>query len=416
MKTRTGIFAALACAMAMAATAYAEEYKMFWLTETITRDTIGPIVRKTGNTFRVAGREWTILDSKTGEILFYDAAARKKYGPYDFMLNRIVDLGGVALGISRIDTFDSGENDELPHILTSVDNSTTVTAPPVDRPRRWTPTPIPSTNPRAHKSFFDNFYIIPRKRPASAMFWAEPIRSVNYNWEIGDYAGTAGEKIEMSSYGIAGSYGNWFAELYAISSAKTAGGIVPDGTSLSDLNMDSGSGYGGRAGYLYSFVIDGNWNANFGGFASYESTTFNIEGTALTSHGVTTLPPPTPEDGVVLPTDATNVGSVVKEYTFDSFTSEVDMSELTVAIMGGIDYTSDYWGVGAYGFIDLYSDIEIDGKLSFNDKSYDIAADRAHPIGITFSGWYSPFMEFFFGGSATFGNEISARMFAGWFF
>lgn len=410
MKIKTMIFATLAFAV-VGITANAGDYKMFWLTSTITRDTIGPIVKKPGTKFTAGGKEWTVLASRPNEILFADSATSRHHGPYDFVLDRIVDLGGFAMAISRIEEFEGDESTPPPPIIMSRAGDPAPTAPDVARPQRWDPKPLPSTNPGAHKTVFGDLAVIPRRYPAAGILWIEPVRTVKYDWSVGDYTGGGGEDMEMTRLGVSATWRNWFAEIYASTDVKTSGGIVPDRTYLSGLELDSGSGLGGRAGCVYSFVIDGNWNANIGAMASYETTTMDMNAIVFQKSGEYIVPevPATPEA-------SGTESSTVYEYTFADYSEEVDMEESAFSLIGGIDYTSMYWGVGAYLLVDIYTDVSYSGSLDIGDQHYNLNAERTDPVGILFSGWYSPYADYIVGGGVSFGTETSLRIGAGKFF
>lgn len=412
MKNKISFIVALTLVFAaVGMTANAEEYKTFWLTSTVTRDTLGPIVKKPGVKFTAGGKEWTILASRPQEILFADSVTERRHGPYDFVLNRIVDLGGFAMAISRIGEFHGDESTPPPPIVMSRSGDPEPVAPDVARPQRWDPAPLPSTNPGAYRTVFGDLTVTPRTYPAAGLVWIEPIHTVKYDWNVGDYTGSGGEDIEITRLGLSATWRNWFADIYVVTDAKTSGGIVPDRTYLSDLNLDGGSGMGGRIGYVYSFVIDGNWNANLGAMTSYETTTLDMNATVFNKSGEYVVPeiPATPE------TPGT-AESTVYEYSFTNYSEEVDMGEFTLSLVGGIDYTSHFWGVGAYLFVDAYTDVSYSGSLDIADQHYDLNAERTDPVGILFSGWYSPFADYIVGGGVSFGTETSLRLGVGKFF
>lgn len=386
----------------------AETYKMFWLTETISGTTIGPVVKRPGNRFRAAGKEWTILSSKPGQILFADAAASTQHGPYDFTLQRIIELGDVALSFSRIEKF-TGTNPTLDYSRTTprtISKPEASVAKPVRRDLR----PLPSTNPADHLSQPTSPAMVKRRYPPTAVVWMEPIRNVKYDWSVGDFAGNSGEDMEMKRYGVEGSWRNLFLEVSAISDAKTGGTVVPDETYLSDLGLTEGSGYALRGGYVYSFVIDGNWNANLGGYGSYEETSFDMNATVFTRHGEVVASSTVSAADAADGSSADNKDSTAVRYSFDRFTEEVSMEEMSLTMAGGIDYASDFFGLGAFVTIDFYSDTSFSGSIAVLDENYKLAADKTHPVGIALAGWYSPFMDYIVTASASIGTETAVRI------
>jgi hypothetical protein len=387
--------------------------ELFWLTSTVTGDTIGPIEKKPGTSFLANGKEWVILSEKPGQILFYDSDTSKQHGPFVFVLNRIVDLGGFAMGISRIEVVN-----ERGDILFSPDRERMSTqprpvAPDVKRPQRWEPEPLPGTNPAEHKVFLGDLVVELRQYATSGILWFEPVHSVKYDWKVGDYSGSGGEEIDMKRLGLMASWRNWFLELYAIIDGETGGGIVPDKSYLSELRLNSGSGFGGHAGYLYSLVIDGNWNANIGFAMSYEMADLDLDAVVFRESGRYTVKD---EDIEGEDADGLSESISVKEYELANVSKGVDMAEFVASLIGGIDYTSDFWGAGIYLLVDVYSDVDFKGSLEVGDQAHKLRADRTHPVCVTLSGWYSPLDSYFISTRASFGTETTFRIGLGKFF
>ncbi len=415
---RKQIMAALILALGMTlmgTTVQAENYKMFWLTETLTGNTTGPILAKPGTRFSAADGHWVILVSKPGEILFSDSATAKHYGPYGFERQRIIALGSKALVFSKIEHF-TGDDPSTVHPVNSTMPIRHIEEPMpnVDVPQGWDRKTLLSTNPGDHLNRPKGFAMEKRTYPSEGQIWVEPIHNSKYDWSVGDYAGNSGEDIESSRIGVSGTWNNWFAEGALITDAKTSGTIVPDNTYLSDLGLDGGSGFSASGGYLYSFVIDGKWNANFGGAAKYESTSFDMNATVFTRRGIVIPADQVTADSV--PVDAAADDTTITEYSFDHYTESLDMKELSLSLIGGIDYQSLYWGVATYFILDLYSDTSFSGSIQILDEAYDLSADKTHPIGIEASSWYSPFSDTIVSGSVSVGTETTLRVGFGKFF
>ncbi len=398
-----------------AISARAENTKMFWLTETLTGTTTGPILALPGFRFSAVGGNWVVLKSKPGEILFSDTATSKRYGPYGFERQRIIDLGKKAMIISKIEYFLGANPSDVQPVITTVPvRRIEEPIPTVEVPQGWDRKPLPSTNPADHLNRPQGFAMQKRIYPTAALVWLEPIHNAKYDWSVGNHAGNSGEDIESTRFGLTGMWNNWFAEAALISDAKTGGTIVPDNTYLSDLGLAGGTGFAASGGYLYSFVIDGKWNANFGGYAKYESVSFDMNATVFTRHGQII-----PADQVDTDTDIsgqTPDGAAYTEYSFDRYSETLDMSELSLIAIGGIDYTSMYWGIGAYFILDLYTDTSFSGSIQILDEAYDLSAQKTHPVGIEVSGWYSPFRDYIVSGAISVGTEMAVRVGFGKFF
>lgn len=395
--------------------AKAENAKMFWLTETLTGTTTGPILASPGVRFSAVGGNWIVLTSKPGEILFSDVATSKRYGPYGFERQRIIDLGKKALIISRIEYFLGTDPSEVKPVLSTVPvRRIEEPIPKAEVPQGWDRKPLPSTNPADHLNRPQGFAMQKRTYPTAALAWLEPMHEAKYDWSVGQYAGNSGANIESTRFGLTGMWKNWFFDAALINKAKTGSAIVPDDTYLSDLGLADGTGFSLSGGYLYSFVIDGNWNANFGGYVTYESLSFDMNATVFTRHGQI-IPPDQAGTDPAAP-DPLPPGTTLTEYSFDRYSETLDMSELSFSALGGIDYTSMYWGVGAFVILDLYTDASFSGSIQLLDEAYDLSADKTHPVGIKVSGWYSPFSDYIVSGSFTLATETTIRIGFGKFF
>lgn len=307
----------------------------FWLSETITGTTTGPISSTPGTRFETAHGKWIILTSPPGQILFSDADSGEHYGPYGFQPQRIILLGEKAMLFAKIEgstvlTMPS-RTQSLTELPASPPASTT---PQADAPKGWERQPTPSTNPGDHLNRPRDFSLESRKYPGALEIWFEPLHSVKYDWSLGGYSGNSGQKLESSRIGASGIWRNFFLEAAMINDAKIGGSIVPDGTRLSDLNLDDGSGFSLSGGYVYSFVIDENWNASFGGFVQFERTSFDMNATVLTRGGEI-IPPSTDSE----PGDDT----VTHSYAFKTHKSSLRMQETKLGAFGGIDYLTPVW-------------------------------------------------------------------------
>ncbi|MDD4060315.1 MAG: hypothetical protein PHW08_06385, partial [Kiritimatiellae bacterium] len=98
------------------------------------------------------------------------------------------------------------------------------------------------------------------------------------------------------------------------------------------------------------------------------------------------------------------------------FEEPVEMDELALTFAGGIDYTSWAWGIGLYFTLDLYTDTGFSGSVAVRDETFDLSADRTHPIGVALAGWCGLFDDYIVSASASTGAETSIRLGFGKFF
>ena len=407
MKTHTWIMLVVAMGMLGTTThqAHAQNTQLarFWLTETISGKTTGPIPAVAGTRFKTAHGDWIISAVEAGKILLSDAKTGKTYGPYGFQPQRIIMLGDKAMLFSKIENAAALppplRRQPLTDLPAPLPTRTAQTRE--DAPQGWDRKPPPSTNPGDHLNRPAPFSLEAREHPAAIEIWFEPLHSVKYDWSLGGYTGNQGKKLEASHIGASGTWRNFFIETSYINDAKISGSIVPEGTYLSDFTVDNGSGFSLAGGYVYSFVIDQNWNAGFGGFIQYERTTFDMNATVLT-HGDTVIPPetdPAPEDD-----------TITHSYAFKTDTSSLRMQETILGAFGGIDYATPVWGAGINLIINLYTDVNTSGSIEIIDDRHALSAKQTHPVGVAFSGWIAPVNDFFVTTRFMVGTEISIRL------
>ncbi len=404
-----------ACLLALAAVAAgAAQYKSMWITELASGRTVGPVVNKPGNRFTAGGREWIVLQAKRGEVNFADAATLAPQGPYGLVEQRMFELGDVPYVFTRIIDYEGTAPDVSEAVVTQAERA------PAERgrhewsqdlPERWVLAPLPSTNPGAHKEPGRTWHLETLDVAPSVTAWIEPVRADPYDWSLGGLAGTDAD-LETRRIGLSGVWNGFFAEAAFIAGGKSSGSLVPDGTSLSSLRLDGADGWHLAAGYKYAFVIDGPWSASVALWGSYDTVSADI---AATTTGETDIEVPVPATETT-PEGAETATTTVKGIGFREWKSDATLDEFRVGVGVGLEYNEWYWGASARVVADCWTDTSLDVDVPVLDKTYNLEADRARPVGVQIGLWYCPADNWILEGSATLGSETAIRLGAGLFF
>ena len=399
----------------LALSASAAEFKSFWLTEAVSGRTVGPVVNKPGNRFSLGGREWIVLQSRSGEINFADAATLAPEGPYDLVEQRMIDLGPASYVFTRIEDF-SGSDPEADRSVVSQASR----APAEkgrhpwsqDLPERWVLGPVPTTNPGAYKEMAEPWSLEPLELSPEIVAFVEPFRRVQYDWKLDRRSGNK-EAIKMMRAGVAGEWHGFSGEAGLSTGGKTSGTLVDDTLALSGLKLDGGRGLFLAAAYDYRFRIDGGWSASVGGYGAYERVSLDASARAAWAEAKK----PKDEPVVVeLESEGIAPDAVIADYGFYPWGSDVTLSEARLGAAVSIRYDEWYWGLGATFRIDCLDSISADASVPVIDERQELDADRSQPVTLLFTGWYSPADNWVIEGHLAFGGETTLRIGAGLFF
>lgn len=398
--------AALVAAAAYASGApadHARSYRQFWVTETISGRTVGPVVAKPGNRFAAAGGNWIVLESAAGQINFADAETLAAQGPYDLIEQRVFDLGSVACVFSRVEPFRGSNPTADIAIVTQARRVPAETGGAL--PERWELSPVPSTNPGAHKEAAPTWHAVRFFPKTDATLFLDAIHRVQHDWKLGGMGGKKKEPLSSTRIGAAGQWNGFSGEFGWASGAKSSGSIVEDSLSVSSLKIRSGSGLFAAAGWDYLLQVADGWSASLGVRALWERFSADVSATTLRAK----VPPATDSGSDAAPQDPNALSP-------SDWSSNIDIDEFVFRACAGVRYDDWYWGVGMTFAVDCWSDTSSGANVPVGDNSYKIESERSQPAALSFSGWYTPDDIWVLKGGVSVGAETTLRIGVGWLF
>ena len=410
MKRLPALLLAFSAVLA-ASRAGAAQYRQFWLTEAVSGRTVGPITGRPGNRFECGGESWVILKTENeGEIDFADMRTLTAQGPYDLVEQRMIDLGPKSYVFVKVSDFD-GDDPAADRSVVSQAVRERASAPSSsgrhdwsgEIPERWVLGPVPSTNPGAHKLYAEPWSLQKLVFPPSVAVFAEPFRSVQYDWSLGGLEGGRKKALESRRAGVRGEWNGFCAEAGLAFGAKTSGSVVSDGVSLSSLSFGGGDGFFAGGGYDWRFRIDGGWSASVGAHAFWERVRGDVSARTTSLQQTSQI-------------GADGVTNSVSTYRYGEWSGGATLSEVRIDAACSIRYDEWYWGLGAAFLIDCVSDTSLSADVPVLGRTYSLEADRSQPVALRFGGWYSPGDNLLLEASATIGAEKTLRLSAGWYF
>ena len=403
----------LACLLFATAVSGAAAYKSFWLTESVSGLTVGPIVSRPGNVFTVGGAQWRIHRCDGREIVFESVGGNRTEGPYDLVEQRLLDLGPAAYVFTRITDFVGSD----PTVDRSVVSQARRAAAPGgraaaggDRPQRWVLGPVPSTNPGAHKDAVKPWSLHPFSMAPTVSAFLDLYRSVEYDWSVSSVAKSHDSAIRLIRLGAEGEWNGLRAEAGLSFNGSASDALVADSLELSRLRLNDADGWFARIGYDYGFVIDEGWSVSVGVEGSYESLSGR-----LSAH--TTQPAESADDGPAESTETSGEdGERIRSYGFHSWHGDLSLDEFRLTAGVGLRYDQWYWGLGAKFLLDCLTDVSTGVRIPVLDDSHELKAERTMPVSLLFQGWYSPDDHWVIQGGLSVGSDTMLRIGAGWFF
>lgn len=405
------LLSALLAAFALAASAAG--YKSMWITDVASGRTVGPVVNKPGNRFSAGGREWIVLQSKSGEVNFADAASLAPQGPYGLVEQRMFELGSDAYVFTRVLDYEGNTPGANEAVVSQAERAPAEKGRhpwSADLPERWILAPLPSTNPGDHKAPGKSWHLETLQVAPTATVWAEPVHEDPYDWTLGGFSGTDAS-VETRRLGLSGSWKGLFAEAAFVAGGKSSGSLVPDGTSLSSLKLDDVDGWHLAAGYRYAFVIDGPWSASASVFGSWDSLSAGLSATTTAETDISVETVEVNDKGETVTTE-----TVKKGIGFSEWKDDATLEELRAGVSVGLQYDEWYWGASLRVLADCWNDTSLDVKIPVAGETYRLEADRARPVGVQASAWYCPAGNWILEGSLVLGSETTLRLGAGFFF
>ena len=339
----------------------------FWLENTVTREISGPVLRQTGYRFQIGSQGFVVLDSLPGKIRIATYPQGDPYGPYAIRDTHIIDIGlPTAFSITNV---QKAEVPELPPDLQDLVGLQIKGEPRKAPPPDPAPPPLPVS-----------------EWPIRLGGWFEPSYAAEYDWKVGGFAGSKSLDVKSTRLGISADWGNAFLRLGISSGAKQSGSITPSLVAIESLKIENGNGLNFAAGYLHPFYLAEGWDALVGGMMEWMSESYDLVAKTLvaTQTEAETETAPPSESG-----ESSDAGpkTTVTTYEYQNVTSSLDLHDLMLGALAGIQYQEGFWGARGLLRIDLLSKPNSDGSVTVNGNTLALEADRSHPIGIEVGGW-----------------------------
>ena len=341
----------------------------FWLENTVTREIFGPVLRQTGFRFQIGAQGFVVLDSVPGKIRIATYPQGDPYGPYDIRAAHIIDIGmPTAYSITNI---QKAEVPELPPDLQDL-VGLQIKGEPKNAPA---PDPTPPPLPVS-------------EWPIRLGAWLEPSFTADYDWKVGGYAGSKSLDVKSTRLGVSADWGNVFLRIGLSRGGKQSGSITPDLVAIESLRIENGNGLNLAAGYVHPFYLAEGWDALVGGMVEWMSESYDLVAKTLTA--VPSAESEESGDGESTSEGGETTESATKvttSYEYLNTTSSLDLRDLMIACLGGIQYQEGFWGARALLRIDLVSEPKAEGSVMVNGNTLSLEADRSHPIGVEVGAW-----------------------------
>jgi hypothetical protein len=163
-------------------------------------------------------------------------------------------------------------------------------------------------------------------------------------------------------------YGGWQAELDLFTGGELDGDLLESGLSVSGATLENGSGWRIEGGYQHNVFWEDGWRVALGGRGSYQRDTADLTARVLTS---------------AAPTIGTNGVVENPTFEFESEVASVEIGEAGLWLDAQLDYVSTRWGVKAAVHWMAISAMDVSGSLVTQDGTYELDAERTHPIVVS---------------------------------
>ncbi len=221
--------------------------------------------------------------------------------------------------------------------------------------------------------------------PLRAGVLIEPFHTTDYDWKVGGYAGKKSLDLKSSRLGVRLDWGNGFVQLGHVLNGKQSGSITPSLVAMESLHLENGSGFAISGGYLHPFYLADGWDALVGGVAELSSVSYDLVARTLVRKENPAATPAETTDGKTPEANAT--ATPTYSYEYGNTTSSLDLRELLLTAVAGVQFHEGFWGAYGVFCIDLVSDVKTDGSVLVNGNDLSLEADRTHPIGVEAGAW-----------------------------
>jgi hypothetical protein len=275
----------------------------------------------------ISGRSFELVDPGSGE----------KFGVYEFVPGRMIDIGNVLFTIIDITPIKTA-------VVTGAANGSAKRHYIAEK-----------------KSFFDD-----------TAFGLELglIENTKYDWKINGAGGESDENLERKSASFIFSKDFVTARLGLITSSEWDNTIAGDGTNFENATMKKGTGWFAGMGIKVPVFKDGRWEGDIFGEVSYSKEDLSLQ------YGAWEV------DSVVSSTvtnGATNV-TTTTNYDYKNYDEDATLTETLVMLGASISYEAPVWFIYA-GLKTLpWSDSSLDAVIVNGSNKFELTFERNDPV------------------------------------
>ncbi len=380
--------------LSLARPAAAERVARFWLENTITRKTYGPILNQPGYRFQIDTEGYIVVSTNPGQVLFSAYPQTQFIGPFDLQQDRIIDLGAKAYTIIQLDQVEAlvVPSEVLPHLER------------VPVPVVAVPSAKPETIP-AEPWFWDN----PSSYVVTAA-WLEPFHNTKYDWTLGDREGKRASELELSRLGVTLIWGGWEGSLGLSVNGEHADSVLPETDDVKNLRLEEGSGLYASLGYVHRLQLDNRWHVMLGGVFEYRDEKYDLKATVF-SGTETVLVEEAPVEGTDPVEDPAGPSFTEEQVDlYDSVSRSASLSDMALSLRGGIVYEADAWGARMELLLSVWDDTKTDGSVQVLENEFSLTGSRSHPISVSVAAWCYVFEGVWTEAKVSFGGETALRL------
>ncbi len=273
----------------------------------------------------ISGRSFQLMDSGTGD----------KFGVYEFVPGRMIDIGNVLYTITDIKSVKpSGARTTAAH-KTQVK---------------------PSTQSKSNGMAFG--------------IEVDLMNSVKYDWEVNGASGGSEENMERTSAALTFRKNYINARIGLVTSAEWDNTIAGDGSTFENATLGEGTGWFFGLGVEVPVFEEGRWEGSIFGEASYRKEELSLQYGAWEIESIVTS---TATNGATNVTTTTN-------YDYTNYDEDATLTEMLVTVGAEISYEAPAWFIYTGLKLLPWSDTSLDATIVSGSTKFDITFERNDPV------------------------------------
>ena len=340
----------LACATVLAQ----DKVDTFRLQTMDRRRAYGPFELGSGNRVFIGDHAYT-LQMDAGKKIKFKSSTGEVFGPFDFVVGRIVELGGANYTLIDIRKIAAPKRDEQEPAAPAVPPRPVAPVKPV-QPVRPTARPPQAAPPRTAE-----------RKEGSIGVGVSLVDIVLYDADIGGVLSKSDTTIERQSLSLSFDRGPINLQAGLTANGEWSESASEPGLGFEDARLLDGKGWWLSARYSHAVYRDREWQVDVYGEGSYLTEDYSLEYGQWIS-------------ALVYQPGTNGTGTLESVVEFRESRNDVTLSEWGIRLGAGISYDSvNWWCYGNLEAIAL-SDTKVDGGIVVGEQTYAIELDRSFPL------------------------------------